>query len=500
MKRSIIRLFGLFFVISFITFGSNSNLNPQALIDSTKIYIKKMPKARLSEGEKGTEQVQNQAQVEHVKSDTTTDKKLLWIELELKTQDDVDFLKNLGLTCCSELGICSCMVTVELLNKIKKQKIDFRIDRRKTLIEGLKLKRQSEPKEEKEQKPKGEESQIFTPLKTTAQTLNTDSINVWGYISYEGEEDPYPIESGTGWIDLHLTNIPSGCDYDLYLYDGYLNPVDSSIKSGNSDERINRYCQAGDYLILVVGYYGYSTTQPYHLYGSYPHAGMPDLIIQSLTVSNNSPFVNEYMGVHMAIKNIGNYPAYWFFNGFYYKLDTIPDCGTTENHYFFIYELLPESTYVYDYNVTSSDTATWRMYGLADCDCQVEESSEGNNYKGPVNVAWRTAPDLIIQSISPSTSTPTISEHFNATITVKNQGSGDVDNWFYTSVYYNRPSKPTLPDWGDMFYWLDSLGAGQTETFTFYKSRTSWTSGSTWHTWGVVDSWDSTWGRIRESN
>jgi len=59
MKGLIAKLFGLVCITSFLILGSNSNLNPQAPIDSTKIYIKKMPKARISEGEKGTVQVQN---------------------------------------------------------------------------------------------------------------------------------------------------------------------------------------------------------------------------------------------------------------------------------------------------------------------------------------------------------------------------------------------------------------------------------------------------------
>jgi hypothetical protein len=104
MKGLTAKFSGFIFVISFVIFGLNSDPYPQALLDSTKAYIRKMPKARISEGEKGTEQVQNRAQVGVKQSDSSGGKRFLWIDLELKTQEDLEFLKSLGLTCCFDMG------------------------------------------------------------------------------------------------------------------------------------------------------------------------------------------------------------------------------------------------------------------------------------------------------------------------------------------------------------------------------------------------------------
>jgi hypothetical protein len=45
MKGLTAKLSGFIFVISFVIFGLNSDPYPQALLDSTKAYIRKMPKA-----------------------------------------------------------------------------------------------------------------------------------------------------------------------------------------------------------------------------------------------------------------------------------------------------------------------------------------------------------------------------------------------------------------------------------------------------------------------
>ena len=62
-------------------------------------------------------------------SDKLTGKEILKIEMEVETDDDLDFLRNLGLSCCSSIGACKCEVTLEQANQIKAQRIRFRIDK-----------------------------------------------------------------------------------------------------------------------------------------------------------------------------------------------------------------------------------------------------------------------------------------------------------------------------------------------------------------------------------
>jgi hypothetical protein len=140
------------------------------------------------------------------------------------------------------------------------------------------------------------------------------------------------------------------------------------------------------------------------------------------------------------------------------------------------------------------------MYGLADCDGQVTESNENNNYKGPVTINWTyVPPDLIVQSLTVQDSSLVITEHTNGTITIKNQSSVPVTDWFYTDVFKNRATAPSPPATGE-YWWLEySLNPGQTRTYNFYKLPHS-TSAGTWKMWGLVDSSPNSWGHIQESN
>ena len=87
------------------------------------------------------------------------------------------------------------------------------------------------------------------------------------YICTEGEQDYYKFTVAAGQhITVRLTNIPAGQDYDLYLDDPSQTDVAVSNQSGNVDERIDYTAiVGGTYYIIVTGYSGYSTTQPYSL-------------------------------------------------------------------------------------------------------------------------------------------------------------------------------------------------------------------------------------------
>jgi hypothetical protein len=331
-------------------------------------------------------------------------------------------------------------------------------------------------------------------LKPTAQTVSPDSINVWGYILEEGGEDPYDITSGAGYIDLYLTSIPPDCDYDLELYDSDFSRVARSANWGNADEHIYYNAEAGYYIILVIGYLGYDSTDSYHLYGSYPHAGRPDLIVQTLTSTKYSPTVGEYIDITMTIKNQGFFPAYVFHNGVFYNLSTPPLTTTPEDWWLYTYELKPGDTDTWELtNITTDSACTWHMYALADCDGEVAESIETNNYRGPVNIQWNPPPaelpDLVIQDFVPSNYLPVITEHCNVTMTIKNQGDSSISDLFYNDVFSNRSTPPSAPATGYAWKYTPGLGAGQSRTLTFYKSPTSWETG-TWHMWGLTDSDD----------
>lgn len=64
------------------------------------------------------------------------------------------------------------------------------------------------------------------------------SFSWWGYLTYPGQWHFYPVGCGEGNLEIHLTNIPSGSDYDLYLFDCNAVELARSDYGGNSDEEI----------------------------------------------------------------------------------------------------------------------------------------------------------------------------------------------------------------------------------------------------------------------
>jgi hypothetical protein len=91
--------------------------------------------------------------------------------------------------------------------------------------------------------------------------------------TYKKSDYFYIDISTTNAINVYLTDIPTGTDYDLYLYrscsDDPNNPADESRKPGSSPETISYSPLAtGRYYIRVYAYSGYSTS-PYSLRVTY---------------------------------------------------------------------------------------------------------------------------------------------------------------------------------------------------------------------------------------
>jgi len=77
-------------------------------------------------------------------------------------------------------------------------------------------------------------------------------------------------------IDARLENIPVGCDYDLYLYDGALRLVKDSASSGNANERITvGPVGAGRYYVAVARIDGYNASHAYTLRVDYAEPPTP---------------------------------------------------------------------------------------------------------------------------------------------------------------------------------------------------------------------------------
>lgn len=99
-----------------------------------------------------------------------------------------------------------------------------------------------------------------------AQEIEQD-YTLSGRITASSEMDYYKVTfAESGKVNFWLGNIPSGCDYDLYLYDSSYNLLSKST-STNSQELIGNYSvrEGYTYYILVKSALGYSASEYYKL-------------------------------------------------------------------------------------------------------------------------------------------------------------------------------------------------------------------------------------------
>jgi len=84
--------------------------------------------------------------------------------------------------------------------------------------------------------------------------------------SEEDTDDYYYIVVDKDTITIKLTDIPSGTDYDLYLYDSNRSLVDISRNLGNRNEKIiYNPIRTGKYYIRVNAYKGFDSEHSYSL-------------------------------------------------------------------------------------------------------------------------------------------------------------------------------------------------------------------------------------------
>jgi murein DD-endopeptidase MepM/ murein hydrolase activator NlpD len=320
------------------------------------------------------------------------------------------------------------------------------------------------------------------------------SFSWWGYLTYPGQWYFYPLTCGEGNLEIHLTNIPSGSDYDLYLYDCNAVELAHSDYGGNSDELIIYWVSPNLYVIGVYCYSGGSSTQPYHLYGTYvTQPKLPDLILLSLTATDYTPIIGEQITITLTVKNQGDTLSSGFWTDLFLDEMFPPGVPSTGDYWWWTSWLDPGQTVQFDTVVTNNEIETWDMYGLTDSYGEVTEKNECNNLKGPVDVTWYGPPDLVVEEFVVSDSSPFMDEYIDVSVTIRNQG-GPIDGTFRTDLYYNRSTAPPPQTPGNRYFSKNGLGAGESYDYTFYNI--SYQSPYLWKTWVYVDSWLN----IQESN
>ena len=118
-----------------------------------------------------------------------------------------------------------------------------------------------------------------------------DDYNSYGYISSNSDNCDYWVYTATytGSANIWLGNIPSGCNYNIYLYNGSHSYMAVSMLSSGTQEIIYARLVSGQtYYIKITRASGYSTSQAYNLrIKNYP-IGNSNLYTFNYTDSNGN--------------------------------------------------------------------------------------------------------------------------------------------------------------------------------------------------------------------
>jgi hypothetical protein len=116
----------------------------------------------------------------------------------------------------------------------------------------------------------------------------------------------------------------------------------------------------------------------------------------------------------------------------------------------------------------------------------VAESNEGDNIYEQT-FFWNPPPypDLIVQSVTVTPPSPTVSTTADVAVTIRNQGTVATSSNFATDFYSNRGTAPAVGQAGDLTHTTTvTLNPGATESFHFFPSSAVAT---TWSSWVQVD-------------
>jgi hypothetical protein len=115
------------------------------------------------------------------------------------------------------------------------------------------------------------EEEVNDNAETQANGPLASSSTYYGVFPADDPKDYFYFDlSSAHSVEVRLSNIATGEDYDVYLRDADLEEVSRSDETGSVDEHIQTgTLSPGRYYIHVYNYSASGSTQPYHLYVAY---------------------------------------------------------------------------------------------------------------------------------------------------------------------------------------------------------------------------------------
>ncbi len=166
----------------------------------------------------------------------------------------------------------------------------------------------------------------------------------------------------------------------------------------------------------------------------------PDLVVQSPTVSDNSPGTGASFTLSATVRNQGSGSSGSTTLRYYRSSDSTISTGDTQVGTDAVGVLAASGTSSESLDLTAPATAGTYHYGAC-VDAVSGESNTGNNCSDAVQVRVEERPDLIVGPASVSNSSPGAGASFTLRATVRNQGSGSSGS---TTLRYYRSSDSTI--------------------------------------------------------
>ena len=170
---------------------------------------------------------------------------------------------------------------------------------------------------------------------------------------------------------------------------------------------------------------------------------LPDLVVESLFVSDNTLNVGQSFMLSLGVRNQGNAESAGTTLRYYRSSDMTISTSDTEVGTESLGPLSASGTSNQSINLTAPSSAGTYYFGAC-VEAVADESDTGNNCSTAVRVTVTQAPeapDLVVESPSVSQSSLTPSQNFTFNATVRNQGTAQSAT---TTLRYYRSSNPTI--------------------------------------------------------
>ena len=181
----------------------------------------------------------------------------------------------------------------------------------------------------------------------------------------------------------------------------------------------------------------------------------PDLVVDTPTVSDDSPDAGERFTLRATVRNQGNGSSDSTTLRYYRSTDVAIASGDAEVDSDFVFGLDPSETSNESAGLTAPSTGGTYYYGAC-VDAVSAESDTGNNCSTAVTVTVGAAPapDLVVDAPTVSDGSPDAGASFTLSVTVRNQGNGPADS---TTLRYYRSTDSAITT-GDTAVGTDPVG------------------------------------------